>query len=102
MLNITKHFNMEERFYIKDVYAVKGRIVDAVEVIGTAWERDDYKEINEELAHRIEVTKDLRKEMKHSTDNCWLEHDEHGMLNCTYNHKVGEECLMDAKYNEAF
>lgn len=31
---------------------------------------------------------------KHSTDNCYLEYDEDGYLVCSYNHKIGEDCLM--------
>jgi hypothetical protein len=39
----------------------------------------------------------------HSTDKCYLTYSDEleggGYLTCTYNHKVGEECLMD-KENE--
>jgi len=34
---------------------------------------------------------------KHSTDNCYLIYGEDGYLTCAYNHKLGEECLMDEK-----
>lgn len=38
---------------------------------------------------------------KRSTDNCYLTYTDEleggGHLTCTYNHKVGEECLMDSK-----
>ncbi len=32
--------------------------------------------------------------MPQTTDNCYLEYDEDGYLVCSYNHKMGEECLM--------
>lgn len=35
-----------------------------------------------------------KKLKKHSTDNCYLEYDEDGYLICSYNHKIGEECLI--------
>lgn len=40
---------------------------------------------------------------KHSTDKCYLTYTDEshngtgGYLTCTYNHKIGEECLMDSK-----
>jgi hypothetical protein len=41
------------------------------------------------------------KEENHSTDNCHLTYTDEieggGYLTCSYNHKVGEECLMDNK-----
>lgn len=37
---------------------------------------------------------------KHSTDKCYLEYDEEGYLTCTYNHKIGEECLMHRSHHE--
>lgn len=46
---------------------------------------------------------------KHSTDNCYLTYSDElqggGYLICTYNHKAGEECLLnmdDEKYEEVF
>lgn len=38
------------------------------------------------------MTKELSQE-NHSTDKCYLEYVE-GYLTCTFNHKIGEECLM--------
>ena len=38
---------------------------------------------------------------EHSTDKCYLEYVE-GYLTCTYNHKAGEECLMDQEENEVY
>jgi hypothetical protein len=35
---------------------------------------------------------------KDSTDNCYLEYNEEGFLTCTYNHKIGEKCLMHKEY----
>lgn len=37
--------------------------------------------------------------VRHSTENCYLEFVE-GYLACSYNHKIGEECLMDRKTDE--
>ena len=34
-------------------------------------------------------------EKENGTENCYLVHDEDGCLTCTFNHKVGDECLMD-------
>lgn len=33
--------------------------------------------------------------MAESTENCYLIYDEDGYLVCDYNHKIGEECLID-------
>lgn len=37
---------------------------------------------------------ETKTKVQHSTDNCYLEYVE-GYLACTYNHKIGEECLMN-------
>lgn len=34
---------------------------------------------------------------KQTTDDCYLEYDEDGYLYCSFNHKAGDECLMDTK-----
>lgn len=37
--------------------------------------------------------------VRHSTDNCCLEYVE-GYLACSYNHQIGEECLMHERFKE--
>ena len=37
---------------------------------------------------------------KESTDNCYLIYGDDGHLTCSYNHKSGEECLMNIKNND--
>ncbi len=32
---------------------------------------------------------------KDTTDDCYLEYDEDGYLTCSFNHKAGDDCLMD-------
>ena len=39
----------------------------------------------------------MKKEL-HSTDKCLLDYDEGGYLTCTYNHAIGEECLMNTMF----
>lgn len=42
----------------------------------------------------------VKDKKKHSTDNCYLMYDEDGYLVCDYNHKLGEECLMNRESKE--
>lgn len=39
----------------------------------------------------------VETETKTSIDNCYLQYVE-GYLECTYNHKIGEECLMNQQF----
>lgn len=39
---------------------------------------------------------------KHSTDLCYLDYDDEGHLTCFYNHKAGEECLLDDREENEF
>lgn len=39
----------------------------------------------------------MTEDIKDTTEDCYLAYDEDGYLTCTFNHKAGDECLMNMK-----
>jgi len=42
----------------------------------------------------------MEDKIKKTVDDCYLEYDEDGYLTCSFNHKIGDECLLHTKEEE--
>jgi len=89
----------------KEIYTVLLQGKDLVAWFGgdgtqiPVWELDNKEGAEAFLEHNKYHNPKLIKATivyKHSTDDCYVERDD-GYSTCTFNHKAGEECLMDSR-----